>query len=307
MTVKMTFSEALTKHLRRLKSGMESVDRRRLVASGLIDEQGKPTEFVTFLDRLYGLYIQDSSFFGNLPELCRTVAAGKMIWESHKRFPTLRTNMTHVCAVGAIILNGTIHRRSCMADSLPFFDHGVFWSDLLDEAAQLIAATRDLERIPMGKKNQELAFQGINPHQFRTARARWTRMYKALNADTDRQAISADPLLDTAAQLRCAIMAGTLWANTFNRYGFSQSISAYSVLSDSRLDIQGDGSNDLVVVGWNLPDKDNDAAWWMDSQGYPLTMVTRTELKEHAPDLLDHPDVITQLAGARATARQRVA
>jgi len=297
MTDKVTFSNAVSNQLPYLEGMRHMQDKRRYIASGIGDEKGNPTEFVHFLDRLYGPCLEDVEFFWGQADLFRKIAAGKVIWEAQKRFPDFRVHMRHVCAIGAIIVTGTIHRRKCLDDFKPFYHRRHFWSDLLDEAAQLVEATRDIQNIPEGKKNTELAFLGIDPTKFRAARAEWSRMCDAIGVGAEHNDIGINPFLDEQVQMRCSILAGTHWVNTFERHGVLQDISVCSVLNDSKFDIQGYGPSDLVVVGWNFPLSAQDQEWDMDSEGYPLTMVTKAELEQHAPDLLEVPEVKEQLAG----------
>src|SRR3989344_7191325 len=100
MTDKVTFSNAVANQLPYLKGMRHVQDKRRYIASGIGDEKGNPTEFVYFLDRLYGPCLEDVEFFWGQADLFRKIAAGKTIWEAQKRFPEVAEWPGLLCALG---------------------------------------------------------------------------------------------------------------------------------------------------------------------------------------------------------------
>lgn len=266
--------------------------RRRLLASGISDDQGNPTELAYFLDELYGPCLQDVEFFCGQSNLFRMIAAGKVVWEIQKHFPAIKTRV--VSALAALIAKGSIHRRKSPEDMRPFFQRRDTLSDLLDEATMLIHASEQINSVPDGQKSAALSGLRIDPHQFRIVRAEWARIFSTLKGDDP---VDYRVVGNHAVPLRCAILAGTHWINTFDRYGVLQDLSICSVLYERSVDIQAYDPNDLAVVGWNFPMSVMDQEWDMTSEGYPLTLVTRAEMERHAPHLLELPFVKKQFAG----------
>ena len=170
---------------------------------------------------------------------------------------------------------------------------------MLDELTELLRTSADLVTVPEGHKNAMLSERGIDATKFRVVRAEWARMSTHINA---RKSLDYTGVGVYETRLRCAILAGTHWVSSFDRHGILQNISPCSVLYDSKFDIQGYGPSDLVVVGWNFPLSAQDLEWDMDSEGYPLTMVQKSEMEHFAPDLLDLPEVKEQLAGLQPPA-----